>query len=102
MNVRMLSTNALFAAMLALGYAGSSHAIGEVTCETPELAAVGLAVAHTGSASDTVDLAYVEVDGSIYLTESEPLEDPGLNLAECIAGADPSLSALGSGDAGSH
>jgi len=99
MNVRSLSVNTISAVILALGYAGSSHAIGEVTCETPESSVVGNASAAPASGTGAIRVAYVE-DGQSIGTKNPSAIAPDDRLFECLLGAMPPLSAL-RGTAGS-
>ncbi len=93
MNIGSLSSKTLSAVILALGYAGSSHAIGEVTCETPESSVVGNGSAAPASGSGAIRVSYVQ-DGASTETATQSAVAPDDGLLECLLGAMPPLSAL--------
>jgi hypothetical protein len=85
MNVRSLFTAALCVLGIAVLASPSAHAIGDITCETPENL-TGTVIVSAGVYSGPIAVTFSEDGGVIELVQIEN-PDPGHWLDDCVAGA---------------
>jgi hypothetical protein len=92
MNVRSLFTVAVCVLATGLLASPSAHAIGDITCETPEYA-FGTVIVSAGVYSDPIAVTFSEHGEVIEVVEIKN-PGPGLGLDDCVAGAGTSPSSI--------
>lgn len=98
--MRTHSRSALFLFLATLGTAPAAFAIGDVTCETPELAGVVAVVPLTADPADDVALAKVAGPAPLGVIRAPDPFGGGERVEECIVGPLPPLEVVQSAPGG--